>query len=70
MASFDLVLSLSLLPRSQPKERVGIVGRCAGDSFHFFVHLFEKSRIDNRDGGEGGSRERTEEAACKSAEAE
>ena len=70
VVSFDLLLPISLLPRSQPKERVGIVGRCAGDSFHFFVHLFDKSWIDNRDGGEGGSRERTEEAACKSAEAE
>ena len=36
VVSFDLLLSISLLPRSQPKERAGIVGRCAGDSFHLF----------------------------------
>ena len=77
VVSFDLLLPISLLPRSQPKERVGIAGRCAGDYFHLFVHLFDKdaifsynSGIGNRDGGEGGSRERTEEAACKSVEAE
>ena len=37
VVSFDLLLSKSLLPRSQPKERVGIVGRCAGDYFHLFL---------------------------------
>ena len=45
VVSFDLLLSISLLPRSQPKERVGIVGKCAGDSFHLFVHLFDNSAI-------------------------
>ena len=45
VVSFDRLLSIFLLLRSQPKERVGIVGRCAGDYFHLFVHLFEKSAI-------------------------
>ena len=51
VVSFDRLLSIFLLLRSQPKERVGIVGRCAGNYFQLFVHLLDNSAIFSYNSG-------------------